>query len=124
VSARVDIDRAKTASFCRRHRIRRLSLFGSVLRDDFTPESDVDVLVSFGPNARWGLFDIVHMEEELADVLGCGVDLVEREAVEERVMHPAASPVRMRRRGRRPSGRTAAPAQKRERERRGAEHRS
>ena len=54
----------------------------SVLRDDFRPDSDVDVLVSFTPDARWGLFDLVHMEDELAAILGRKVDLVEREAVE------------------------------------------
>ncbi len=56
--------------------------FGSVLRDDFQPASDVDVLVSFAPEARWSLFDLVEMENELSQLLKREVDLVEREAVE------------------------------------------
>jgi predicted nucleotidyltransferase len=53
--ARIDIPKDEIAEFCRRNRIRRLALFGSVLRDDFTPQSDVDVLVEFEPDARVGL---------------------------------------------------------------------
>jgi len=60
--------------FCRRHRIRKLSLFGSILRDDFGPESDVDVLVEFEPGARTGLA-FFGMEEELTKILGRKVDL-------------------------------------------------
>lgn len=59
-----------------------LHLFGSVLREDFGPESDVDVLVTFSPEATWGLFDLVRMEEELSRLFGRKVDLVERPAVE------------------------------------------
>ncbi len=78
--ARIDIDREKIAAFCQRHRIRRLSLFGSVLRDDFGPDSDVDMLVEFEPGARVSLFDIGGMVHELSDMLGRPVDLrTERE---------------------------------------------
>jgi predicted nucleotidyltransferase len=62
------------AEFCRRHRIRRLALFGSILRDDFTPQSDIDVLVEFEPGARTG-FAFFAMQEELTDLLGRKVDL-------------------------------------------------
>jgi uncharacterized protein len=62
------------AAFCRRHRIRRLSLFGSVLRDDFRPESDVDVLVEFEPGTKVGL-RFFAIERELSEVLGRKVDL-------------------------------------------------
>ena len=62
------------ANFCKRHRIRRLALFGSVLRSDFTPDSDVDVLVEFEPGARTGL-RFFAMERELSDLLGRKVDL-------------------------------------------------
>lgn len=55
MNAKIEIPQAEIAAFSRRHRIRRLSLFGSVLRDDFTPESDVDVLVEFEPGSRIGL---------------------------------------------------------------------
>ena len=65
----------KLADFCRRNRIRRLSLFGSVLRDDFRPESDVDVLVEFELGARVGFIGLAGMELELAEILGRKVDL-------------------------------------------------
>jgi predicted nucleotidyltransferase len=80
---RIDIPYEKVADFCRRHSIRKLSLFDSVLRDDFGPESDVDVLVEFEPGSRHTLFDLVRMEQELQDILGQKMDLVDRRAIEE-----------------------------------------
>ena len=71
------------AEFCHRWKISELALFGSVLRKDFGPESDVDVLVTFAPDARWGLYDLFDMEQELRGVFGRKVDIVERAAVEE-----------------------------------------
>jgi len=73
--ARIAFDAEKVAGICRRHHIRRLALFGSVLRDDFGPDSDVDVLVEFEPEHVPGLrfFDI---EAELSQILGRKVDLV------------------------------------------------
>jgi hypothetical protein len=68
--------------FCRRWRIERLELFGSVLREDFHAGSDVDILVTFTPEAQWSLLDHIRMEEELSDLLGRKVDLVSRRAVE------------------------------------------
>ncbi len=68
------LPRERIAAFCRRHRIRRLALFGSVLRGDFTPESDVDVLVEFEPEAGVGLAFFA-MQEELSGILGRRVDL-------------------------------------------------
>lgn len=62
--------------FCRRHHIRKLSLFGSVLRDDFRPDSDVDVLVEFEPGGTPDLFEYVGMEMELSELLGRKVDLL------------------------------------------------
>jgi predicted nucleotidyltransferase len=59
-----------------------LAFFGSVLRDDFRPESDVDVLVTFAPGIEWGLFDHIDMEEKLSALLGRKVDLVSRRAIE------------------------------------------
>ncbi len=71
------IDKPALAAFCRRHHIRRMSLFGSVLRADFTPESDVDVLVEFDPQHIPGFIRLVHMQEELGELLGGReVDLV------------------------------------------------
>jgi len=78
----IEVPKAEIESFCRRWKIAELSLFGSVLRNELRPDSDVDVLVSFGPDARWSLFDVVRMEEELQGILGRKVDLVERVAVE------------------------------------------
>jgi len=74
--------RDRIADFCRRWKITEFALFGSVLRDDFDPESDVDVLVTFAEDARWSLFDLVGMQEELERLLGRSVDLVERRAIE------------------------------------------
>lgn len=68
--------------FCRRWQIREFAVFGSVLRDDFKPESDVDVLVTFGRNADWGLFDHTQMRNELETLLGRKVDLITRRALE------------------------------------------
>ena len=58
------------ATFCRQHKIRKLSLFGSVLRDDFGPESDIDVLVEFSPDAKIGLFELYDLEMELSSIFG------------------------------------------------------
>jgi len=69
------------AEFCRRWKVTELALFGSVLRDDFGPGSDVDVLVSFAPDAGWNLFDLVEMQEELKAIFGREVDLVERDGL-------------------------------------------
>ncbi|MCK6630055.1 MAG: nucleotidyltransferase domain-containing protein [Anaerolineae bacterium] len=64
------------ADFCQRWHIRELALFGSVLRDDFNPDSDVDILATFTPEADWSLFDHVRMEEELSHLLNRPVDLL------------------------------------------------
>ncbi len=69
------LPRDRIAEFCRRHRVRRLSIFGSALRDDFTPESDVDVLVEFEPEGVPGLFAFAGMGEELSALIGRRVDL-------------------------------------------------
>ena len=75
MTARIDISKNGIASFCRRNGIRRLWLFGSVLRADFGPDSDVDFLVDFQPDARAGLLDMAAMEIELGRLLGRKVDL-------------------------------------------------
>ena len=72
---RIYIPKDKIAEFCRRHHIRRLALFGSVLRDDFRPDSDVDVLVEFEPGTRVGLMGLAGMEIELGELLGRQIDL-------------------------------------------------
>jgi predicted nucleotidyltransferase len=73
--ARIDLDQAAVEAFCRKHGLRRLSLFGSVLRDDFRPDSDVDVLVEFREGVRAGYLTMAAMERELSQLLGRRVDL-------------------------------------------------
>ncbi|HLA83436.1 MAG TPA: nucleotidyltransferase family protein [Thermoguttaceae bacterium] len=70
----IDISRSSIAEFCHRHHIRRLAIFGSILRDDFRPESDVDVLVEFELGATPG-FGFVGIQDELSEILGRRVDL-------------------------------------------------
>ena len=70
------------ATFCRKWQIAEMRLFGSVLRDDFASDSDIDVLVSFAPEVRCSLFDLVRMENELKDLWGRQVDLVSRRGIE------------------------------------------
>ena len=70
----IDISEERLASFCRRHHIARLSFFGSVVRDDFGPDSDIDVLVEFEPGHTPGL-SFFAMEEELSQIIGRKVDL-------------------------------------------------
>lgn len=79
---KITLDRQKIADFCRKWKIVELDLFGSVLRDDFRPDSDVDVLATFAPDAAWSLLDHAGMEAELSALLGRPVDLVNRRAVE------------------------------------------
>lgn len=78
----IHLDKERIAEFCRRWKITEFSLFGSVLRDDFRPDSDIDVLVSFAPEAEWGLFEHAAMQEELAAMFSRKVDLITRRAVE------------------------------------------
>ncbi len=75
------------ADFCRRWQVSELALFGSVLRPDFKPESDVDVLVTFAPEAEWGLFDHVQMQQALKALFQREVDLVSRRAIERSPNH-------------------------------------
>ena len=79
----IDIPLDRIVGLCRKWKIREFALFGSILRDDFGPESDVDVLLEFADDARWGLFDLGRMEEELRAIFRREVDLVTRRSVEE-----------------------------------------
>ncbi|MCB9076711.1 MAG: nucleotidyltransferase family protein [Anaerolineaceae bacterium] len=72
---RLNISQQQLIDFCRRHHIRKLSLFGSILRTDFSPDSDIDFLVEFEPDAIPGLFEVAGMEIELSDMLGRKVDM-------------------------------------------------
>jgi len=79
---KLEIDHSTIRNFCRTNHIQELSLFGSVLREDFSLDSDVDILVSFLPGKAVSLFDIVQMEEDLSAIIGRNVDLVTRYSVE------------------------------------------
>lgn len=83
LSLPIDIPMDAIAAFCERWRIVEFALFGSVLRDDFSPESDIDVLVRFAPGHEWSVLDHVAMERELADLLGRRVDIVNVDALRE-----------------------------------------
>lgn len=78
----IEIDKDKLRDFCQRWKITEFSLFGSAVREDFRPDSDVDVLVSFAADAEWSLFDHVHMQDELREIFGRDVDLLTRRSVE------------------------------------------
>jgi predicted nucleotidyltransferase len=78
----IKIPKEQIADFCRKWKIAELSLFGSVLRDDFRLDSDIDVLVTFSRDAEWSLLDHMAMEEELSAIFGRKVDLVSRKAIE------------------------------------------
>ncbi|MHB9038309.1 MAG: nucleotidyltransferase family protein [Armatimonadota bacterium] len=82
MSLRITVDHERLVEFCKRWNITELAFFGSVLRDDFRPESDVDVLVKFAPSTHYSLFDMVHIQDELSEIFGREVDLVERQDVE------------------------------------------
>lgn len=77
----IEISADRLASFCKRWQVRELALFGSVVRGDFSPESDVDVLVTFAEDAPWSLWDWGDMMAELKAIVGREVDLVEKDAV-------------------------------------------
>ena len=78
---RLAVPRDRLADLCRRWKVTELSFFGSVMREDFRADSDVDVLVTFEPTADWSLLDLVTMQQELATMLGRPVDLVEEAAL-------------------------------------------
>jgi uncharacterized protein len=79
---RIEISKEKIKEFCKDNHIRSMAFFGSVLRKDFGPDSDVDIMVEFEEGKEPGLFEIVDMQEKLSEILGHKVDLVERRAVE------------------------------------------
>jgi predicted nucleotidyltransferase len=78
---RIDLPMADIEAFCRKWKIRELALFGSVLREDFRPDSDVDVLVTFDDAAEWSLWDFIDAQQELESLFGRKVDFVEKKCV-------------------------------------------
>lgn len=83
INGSLEVPDEAIAGFCRRWRITQIELFGSALRDDFRPDSDVDLLVTFEPGARISLFDLVRMQDEMAEIVGRPVDLIDRAGVEQ-----------------------------------------
>jgi predicted nucleotidyltransferase len=81
MAPKIDIPKDQIAECCERWQIKELALFGSTLREDFQPDSDVDVLVVFEDNAPWDLFDLMRAEEELECIFGRKVDLVEKNTI-------------------------------------------
>jgi predicted nucleotidyltransferase len=81
ISERVPVRQEEIEAFCQKWQVRELTLFGSVLRDDFRPESDIDVLVEFEAEAQHSLFEFITMQEELEEMFGRTVDLVQKSAV-------------------------------------------
>jgi uncharacterized protein len=79
----IQVPKDQIAAFCRKWKITELALFGSVLREDFRPDSDVDVLVTFSPESDWEVDHLLDMKEELEVLFGRSVDLVEKRLVEE-----------------------------------------
>lgn len=89
VNAALNVSREEIAEFCRRHHIRWLAVFGSAVRDDFRPESDVDVLVEFEPDRTPGLIRFARMERELTTLVdGRRVDLVHRPGLSRWIREP------------------------------------
>ncbi len=78
----IEFDSEELRAFCRKWKIRELCVFGSILRDDFRPDSDIDFLADFEEDADWDAFDHMDMEDELEAMFGRGVDLVGRTAIE------------------------------------------
>jgi len=82
VQTRIELPMEAIQAFCQRWRITELAVFGSALSDDFRPDSDVDFLMTYAPDAGWSLLDHAEMQEELGAILGRKVDLLTRRAVE------------------------------------------
>ena len=82
MNSQLTVNREQIETFCRKWKVNEMSLFGSVLTSEFRPDSDVDVLVSFLDDGKWTLFDLVRMEDEISEIMGRRVDLVDRRSVE------------------------------------------
>jgi len=83
INGSLDVPDEAIAEFCRKWKITEFALFGSVLREDFRPDSDIDVLVRFETDAPWDLWDIPKMQDELRALMGREVDLVDKDAIEQ-----------------------------------------
>lgn len=82
-TAAIPLPMAQVAEFCKRWQVTEFALFGSVLRDDFSPDSDVDILISFSPEAKRGLTETLQMRDELQSIFEREVDLIVKSAIEQ-----------------------------------------
>ena len=80
--ARIELPQRQLDEFCQHWKVTEFAVFSSALREDFHASSDIDVLVSFAPDAGWSLFDLVEMQDELGQIFGREVDLVERDSLQ------------------------------------------
>jgi predicted nucleotidyltransferase len=83
----INVSKSEIAAFCEKWLIEEFALFGSAVRDDLHQDSDIDVLVTFKPEAKWTLFDHVDMQDELKSLFGRDVDLVSRKGIERSQNH-------------------------------------
>jgi predicted nucleotidyltransferase len=81
LNQRISASPEQIEAFCHRWKVTELALFGSVLRDDFRPDSDIDMLLTFAPDARWSLFDWVDMKDELETLFERKVDIADKEGL-------------------------------------------
>lgn len=77
----ISIDKTRIEAFCQKWKVSEMALFGSVLREDFGPESDVDVMIEFEPNMPWSLYDWIDMIDELSEIFGRKVDLISKKGL-------------------------------------------
>ena len=77
----INIPKTKIIHYCKQHNIIEFALFGSVLTMDFSSDSDIDILVTFGPDCHYSLYDILDVQDDLKNMLGCEIDLVEKQAL-------------------------------------------
>lgn len=88
VTAHLHVNMERLAEFSERNRVSELAVFGSALREDFTPDSDVDILITFLPDAEVSLFDLVDMADELSCIVGRRVDLVPKHGLKPQIRQP------------------------------------
>ncbi|MBD2310813.1 nucleotidyltransferase family protein [Desertifilum sp. FACHB-1129] len=82
-SLRIKLPQQEIADFCQQWKVQEMSFFGSVLRDDFRPDSDIDVMVDFEDDATWGILELVRMKRQLKTLLGREVDLLTKKSIEQ-----------------------------------------
>ncbi|MCG9887293.1 MAG: nucleotidyltransferase family protein [Cyanobacteria bacterium] len=80
---KIQIPQQELTEFCQTWKIQELSFFGSVLREDFRPDSDIDILVSFEEDSAWGLLELVRMRRQLKELLGREIDLLTKKSIEQ-----------------------------------------